>query len=143
MQIESKNKKVLLVIFALLLIAGISYIAWSKSHNQTGIKNISSGISGIVLLGPTCPVVMDPPHPACADKPYKTDLMLTTADQSHIITKFSSDTDGKFSVKVGPGEYAIRSTAAANILPYCSHDALKVEKDKFTNITVSCDTGIR
>jgi len=103
----------------------------------------SGGINGTVLLGPTCPVVMDPPDPACADKPYATNLVLTTADQSRVITEFSSDANGKFSVKVQPGEYTIRSAATANILPYCSHDQFKVEANKFTNITISCDTGIR
>jgi hypothetical protein len=106
-------------------------------------KTSDSGIRGTVLLGPTCPVEKIPPDPACADKPYKINLVLTIADQSRIITEFSSDTNGKFTVKIQPGEYAIRSAAAANILPYCSHDALKVEANKFTDIIVSCDTGIR
>lgn len=86
---------------------------------------------------------MNPPQEACADKPYTTKLVVTTVDQSYIIKEFSSDANGKFNVLLVPGEYAIRSAAAANILPYCSHDKFKVEANKFTDITVFCDTGIR
>lgn len=103
----------------------------------------SSGIRGTVLLGPTCPVVMDPPDPNCADKRYATKLVVTTSDQSRVIKEFSSGADGTFSTELPPGEYAIRSAAAANVLSYCSHEAFKVVADKFTEITVSCDTGIR
>ena len=140
------GKKVLFTVFALLLVAGLSYIVWSKfsrQSEQTISKTVSSGISGIVLLGPTCPVVKDPPDPECADKPYATNLVITTSDQARVMTEFTSDINGKFNVPLVPGEYAIRSAAAANILPYCSHDVLKVETNRFTDIIVSCDTGIR
>jgi hypothetical protein len=123
--------------------SAIDRIAQTVRMEVTSSKTSDSGIRGTVLLGPTCPVVMDPPDPQCADKPYKTNLVLTTADQSRVITEFGSDANGKFSVKIEPGRYAIRSAAAANILPYCSHDTFKVEMNKFTDITVSCDTGIR
>ena len=103
----------------------------------------NSGVSGIVLLGPTCPVERIPPDPTCADKPYSTKLVVTTSDQSRVITEFTSDANGKFSVVLAPGEYAIRNAVTANILPYCGHDKFKVEANTFTNITVSCDTGIR
>ncbi len=106
-------------------------------------KNFDSGISGIVLLGPVCPVVKDPPEPECADKPYAAKLAVTASDQARVITEFSSDANGRFRVALAPGEYAIRSAAAANILPYCSRDTVKVEANKFTDIVVSCDTGIR
>jgi len=104
----------------------------------------ASGIKGIVLLGPTCPVIKDPPDPNCADKPYATKLVVTTSDQSRVIKEFQSDDNGKFIVQVSPGEYAIRSAAAANILPYCSSsENIKVNASAYSETTVHCDTGIR
>jgi hypothetical protein len=101
-------------------------------------------ILGNVLLGPTCPVMQDPPDPDCADKPYQTDLVLTTADQSKIIQEFSSDIYGRFQIEVSPGEYAIRSATAANVLPYCSNsEIIRVGANGTTEVTVFCDTGIR
>ncbi|MDP2705325.1 MAG: hypothetical protein Q8O71_02970 [bacterium] len=101
-------------------------------------------ILGNVLLGPTCPVMMDPPDPRCADRPYQTQLVLTTVDQLRVIKEFSSDKDGKFNIEVPPGEYIIRSAAAANILPYCaSNNTIKVNANTSVEVTVGCDTGIR
>ena len=103
-----------------------------------------SGISGQVLLGPTCPVERIPPDPNCGDKPFKTNLVLTSADQSYVILQFSSDENGNFSIEADPGEYQIQSAIAANILPYCtSSGTIKVTANTYTSITISCDTGIR
>lgn len=103
-----------------------------------------SGISGMVLLGPTCPVVKDPPEEECADKPYATTLVVTTPDQSRVVKEFRSEETGKFTVQVEPGEYTIRSAAAANILPFCSNSGLiKVDAGAYTETTIFCDTGIR
>ena len=101
-------------------------------------------ILGNVLLGPTCPVVQNPPDPNCTDKPFQTDLVLTTADQSRDLQEFSSDIYGKFRLELPPGEYAIRSAAAANLFPYCaSSEPIRVGANRTTELTVYCDTGIR
>ncbi len=122
----------------------IDQIAQTLQIENTPPKTSESGIRGTVLLGPTCPVMRNPPDPQCADKVYKTNLVLTTADQSHVITEFSSDADGKFNVKIQPGEYAIQSTAVANILPRCrSSGTVRVSVNSYTETTVYCDTGIR
>jgi hypothetical protein len=103
-----------------------------------------SGITGTALLGPMCPVEKIPPDPKCADRPYKTDLVATSPDGTQIFQQFSSDTNGKFSVDLVPGEYAISSSNSGNIFSHCSSQGtIKVEKGKYTDITLHCDTGIR
>lgn len=103
-----------------------------------------SGIRGMVLLGTTCPVISDPPAEECADKPYATTLVVTTSDQALVIKEFRSEETGKFSVQVAPGEYAIRSAAASNILPFCSSSGtIKVNAGAYTETSILCDTGIR
>lgn len=122
----------------------IDRIAQTVQIEATSPKTSNSGIRGTVLLGPTCPVVMDPPDPQCAERPYKTSLVVTTVDGARVIKQFSSDDSGKFEVKIEPGEYAIRSAAAANILPYCaSNGTVRVNTNSYSEITVNCDTGIR
>ncbi len=86
---------------------------------------------------------MDPPDPNCADKPYETSLALTTMDGAQVIKTFSSDAEGAFKIDVQPGQYAIRSAAAANILPYCQSQPFELQANNFVEVTVSCDTGIR
>lgn len=127
------------------------YLGWLNGLSSSlinGTYTTNTGklgtINGLVLLGPTCPVVKDPPEDRCADKPYKTSLALTTNDGAQVIKEFSSDENGRFTVNVQPGEYSIRSAAASNIRPYCSsNETMKVDAGLYIETTVYCDTGIR
>lgn len=100
-------------------------------------------IRGTVLLGPTCPVVMDPPDPTCADKLYETSLAITTIDQSRVMREVRSNAQGVFRVDLPAGTYAIRSAAVAHVLPYCSVDQVVVPINESVEVTVYCDSGIR
>lgn len=103
----------------------------------------SSGITGTILLGPTCPVQRDPPDPQCADKPYATSLVVTTVSGERIIKELTSDSNGEFRVAVPPGEYAIRAAATADTLPRCDEQLVVVRASEYTATTLRCDTGIR
>ena len=156
------------LILALLLIAG--YTAYSRSkistsqvplllgtptqheviqpstttQNKTPPVVKKNGISGVVLLGPTCPVMHNPPDPKCADKPYQTNLLVTTINGTRIIKEFSSDENGRFSVELIPGKYVLQNKHSASMLPRCTSNGIqKVAPNEFTNVTISCDTGIR
>ena len=101
----------------------------------------SQGIKGIVLLGPNCPVVqVDEP---CPDKPYQTELVVTSADGLRTVKRFSSEASGSFVVNLPMGEYAIRSPNLGG-LPSCSSEGtIIVTQDQMTEATIFCDTGIR
>jgi hypothetical protein len=105
----------------------------------------TSGITGTVLLGPTCPVMRNPPDPQCADKPYQTTLAVMAADGMTTITHFSSDTNGAFKITVPPGDYLIASASSNNnMYPRCSSTGIiHVKANIFTIAMISCDTGIR
>ena len=145
--IERKGKrKVAVLVLALVVFLSGTAVAYhyGNKNGNLFVEKAASGISGSVLLGPTCPVMKFPPDKACADKPYQTRLAVTTSDQARVIKEFASDANGKFTVDVPPGEYTIRSSGADNVLPHCaSNDLVKVESGKYTDTNVSCDTGIR
>lgn len=105
------------------------------------VGTMQSGIVGTVLLGPQCPVIKEGED--CPDKPYQTKLAVTTPDGARVITQFDSDKAETFRVSMPAGNYAIRSAAAANVLPYCTADAITVTVGAYTQIVVSCDTGVR
>lgn len=136
-------KYILLVILLFILMAvATGYFLCNKYNKKVDLSG--SGISGIALLGPICPVERIPPDPACAPRPYKTKLSATNAEQTKTIKEFESDINGKFSVDLSAGEYIIISANNAGIFSRClSQGSIKVEKDKYTNITLNCDTGIR
>jgi hypothetical protein len=128
-----------LIIASVVAVAVVAVWFISLRPTQTG----SSGIIGNVLLGPTCPVVRNLPDPQCADKPYKTSLVVTTVDGAHVLATVTSDTDGTFRVAIPPGEYAVRAAASANILPRCNEQLVVVPVDAYATATIQCDTGIR
>ena len=101
-----------------------------------------TGIRGQVLLGPLCPVEVE--GQPCPDQPYATRLVVTTVDGARELKQFSSNVDGGFLVNVPAGEYAIRSAAAAEVLPYCAtNETVIVRPGGYTEAIVYCDTGIR
>jgi hypothetical protein len=101
-----------------------------------------TGIRGLVLLGPLCPVEIE--GQPCPDQPYATGLVVTNVDGARELKQFSSNTDGSFLVDVPAGEYAIRSAAAAAVLPYCAtNETVIVRPGGYTEAIVYCDTGIR
>lgn len=116
----------------------LSFVAREAAPPPTA----QSGVRGTVLLGPTCPVMRDPPDPECADKPYGTRLVITAADSVRVVREVESDASGSFAVPLPRGTYTIRSAAAANTLPYCQSEPFTVTTG-FVNVIVNCDTGIR
>ncbi len=107
-----------------------------------GILPYKSGIKGIVMLGPTCPVQKNPPDPNCADKPYQTMVaVFRSNDPVHAIAFTNSGADGKFSLSLPPGDYTLG--AGESNLPRCDHPQVTVGPDSYATTTIFCDTGIR
>ncbi len=101
-----------------------------------------SGIAGVVVIGPTCPVQKIPPDPNCADKPYQATINVKSADGTKQISSFTSGTDGKFSADLSPGTYLL-APASTNKYPRGVEQAVTVQSNKYTQITITFDSGIR
>ncbi len=102
-----------------------------------------SGVRGAVMLGPTCPVERIPPDPNCADKPYQTPVIIFRAsDPTSAFFSVNSDTSGKFSALLPPGEYILKA-GGNNYYPRCGQTQVAVEPYAFASTTIYCDTGIR
>ena len=119
-----------------------SSTATSTGGGTGGIAPYDSGISGVVMLGPTCPVERIPPDPNCADKPYQTLVAIFRAnDATHAVMITTSDASGTFAVSLPPGDYTVG--AGESNLPRCDHPQVTVLPHTYATTTVSCDTGIR
>lgn len=104
--------------------------------------DLDSGISGIVLAGPTCPVEM-PDDPDCDDQPYAATVIVKTLDGSSTVTRFTAGNDGRFRVPLFPGTYRLDPLPGANGFPISSPQTVVVQSDSYTEVTISYDTGIR
>ena len=117
-------------------------VIFEKIDNPAGILPYNSGVSGTVLLGPTCPVMRDPPDPQCADRPYATEIVVRHAGVSSVFLTGSSDANGLFKFALPPGSYSIIA-GSGKMLPRCNKTNVTVLPGSYATTTISCDTGIR
>ncbi len=109
-----------------------------------GILPYNSGIRGTVMAGPSCPVERDPPEPGCADKPVATNVsVFRTSDPQRAVAVTHSSAQGTFQVSLPPGSYIIMSGPYGMPYPRCNDTTAVVDAAGYTEVVVSCDTGIR
>lgn len=104
---------------------------------------LDSGVSGNVTIGPTCPVVREPADPNCADKPYKTTLVISSniPGRGTGILVYT-DGYGHFSQLQPPGTYTIRSQSDS-VMPRLNPVTYEVMAHKVTTVDLVFDSGIR
>lgn len=100
-----------------------------------------SGVHGVVMIGPSCPVVRVPPDPNCGDKPYAATFFIDTAAGARVAT-VASGADGSFSIRLRPGAYVIRLQSSA-MLPRMEPQAFTVTAHARTRLRLSLDSGMR
>ena len=124
------------LVIGILILLGLGVHALNSTRvSDTGI------ISGHVSLGPTCPVMRNPPDPGCADKPYAVAISVYKKGSANITKMIRSDASGNFSIVLPYGSYTLRSTKEA-ALPRCADVDVDLHASS-TNADISCDTGIR
>lgn len=119
-------------------------VRFSVGSSTTGGGNSASGVSGRVVVSPTCPVERIPPDPACAPKGYATNIQIVRRDrpQGIMYKTIATDADGNFSIPLVPGAYTLTPQGGA-MLPRCSPTPVDVATGTITSVTLMCDSGIR
>lgn len=104
---------------------------------------LSSGIEGQALIGPTCPVARAG-DPNCADRPYRVALTVKTPDGLEV-AHFSTDAQGRFRVVLEPGRYVIKAVSARRmrVVPELPDDLVTVSAGRFTALKLVFDSGRR
>lgn len=101
-----------------------------------------SGVRGIVKIGPVCPVIRAEDNARCADKPYAVTLSIRDAAGKEVFRP-TSDVNGKFEAELSPGVYVLSLAEPHALLPRMASTTFTVMKSKFTDISVTLDSGIR
>ena len=122
--------------------AQCSIVATTTSGGGRGILPYNSGVKGTVSLGPTCPVMRDPPDPQCSDKPYETTIQVYRTGSGLVFATGKSDANGAFEISLSPGTYTI-AASGGTVLPRCSPAEAVVGQSGYVTVNISCDTGIR
>jgi hypothetical protein len=115
-----------------------------KQGGDSGAPDQRSGITGLIQLGPQCPV-QTAEHP-CADKPAA-GSRVTVATQvpggpetgGEVVARATANGGGTYRVTVAPGRYVVTTDAGMSCQPMEAH----VTADAFSTVDFHCDTGIR
>ncbi len=99
----------------------------------------TSGVEGQVFIGPACPVMQVGQE--CPDRPYQTTLTVNNSNGREIV-KVQTDSEGRFKIPLEPGEYILRPESP-NVMPFAAEQNFTVVSGRFTQITVTYDSGIR
>lgn len=99
-----------------------------------------SGVRGIVLAGPQCPV--ESATSPCPDEPLagvEVDVLV----DNEVVAKAETDADGRFEIELEPGEYVIEALVQDSGPMFGRPISVTVPEERFVEITVPVDTGIR
>lgn len=111
---------------------------------RTGEAPPRSGVTGLVHLGPQCPVELaDQP---CPDRPAAGVTVIVSeqlAGEAHAagrpVGQAVTDDEGRFEIAVEAGDYVV--TAEAGM--WCELMDARVDASGYVEVDVPCDTGIR
>ena len=118
-----------------------------QSGNEGAPTPQGEGASASVTLhmqaGPTCPVVSDPPDPACQPRPVASANVVLKSPDGTELGQATSNADGQIAVQAPPGAYFVEPQPVEGLLGTAPAFAYSVVAGETVDIDVEYDTGIR
>ncbi len=101
-----------------------------------------SGIEGQAVISPAHPGPVREGMSGTA--PYKTTLVVWSADGDREVTRFETGSDGRFRVALPPATYRVGPPLqAGRSLPRGSEETVTVVPGKYVRVTITFDSGMR
>ena len=106
---------------------------------------VSSGVEGVVTIGPTCPVQRVLPDPDCIDRPYAgAVIVLLTQEDGREVTRATSGADGRYRIVAPLGVYTLKPLSPpGQPFPVAPSQRVIVPESGFVRVDVQYDSGIR
>jgi hypothetical protein len=124
-------------VVALTLCFVIVCASVARSESKAG----NTGVTGVITVTPIRPgpIRAGSESPSAAPLPNAT-FSVTSDDDA--VTKFTTDTMGRFKVLLKPGHYVV--SLAENRFPKpCGPFEINIEEAKMTEVEWRCDSGMR
>lgn len=101
-------------------------------------------VFGRATAGPTCPVVQNPPDPACADRPIEGAVIVVRAASGSEVARVTTAADGLFSLELPGGTYILEPQPVEGLMGTAAPVEVTVEPGGApVLVDVPYDTGIR
>lgn len=109
--------------------------------NQTPESKPDSGVQGAVVSGPQCPVeTIEEP---CPDLPVSGIVVRVSTPDGSVAAATRTDAEGRFEVAVAPGEYVVQPVVESGGVTFSKPVQVVVSDERFVEVTLLVDTGIR
>jgi hypothetical protein len=102
-----------------------------------------SGIRGLALAGPVCPVESVPPDPGCAPRQVAGAVILVRDASGSEVARATTEADGGFFVPLPGGLYILEPQAVEGYMGTATAVEVEVQDGVATEVHLSYDTGIR
>lgn len=102
-----------------------------------------TGIGGVALAGPVCPVERVPPDPGCAPRPVAGAVVAIRDVGGSEVARVVTGADGSFFVKLPAGEYVVEPQPVKGLLGTAGVQNVTVVDGSAAAIQLDYDTGIR
>jgi hypothetical protein len=127
--------------WALTAVVGLSLGLGAVSLPAAGANppRPDSGVRGLVLYGPTCPVQR--PGQTCT-RPYRAWITIKREPSGTLAARVRSAANGRFSARLVAGRYLLEPR---NGTPYprASSRTITISRHRFSTVTIRFDSGIR
>ncbi|WP_317444011.1 carboxypeptidase regulatory-like domain-containing protein [Streptomyces collinus] len=100
-----------------------------------------SGVTGVVVRWPVCPVEGAPESRDCHGEPTEATVRVRERSSDREVAAVRTGPDGRFRVPLRAGVYEVRAQAPGT--GHCKPVGVTVRPGAYTEITVRCDTGLR
>jgi hypothetical protein len=105
-----------------------------------GAGDGTTGVRGVALIGPTCPVEVE--GSPCPPAPFSGEIEARGLD-GRIVSTTTTAEDGTFELILAPGSYVITAVTPVGGPPTSEAQRVEVTARGFTRITLRLDSGIR
>ena len=108
---------------------------------------VGEGTTASVTLrlraGPTCPVVTNPPDPACAPRSVANAEVVVRSPDGSELARGTSDGQGQIQLQVPPGAYYVEPEPVEGLMGTAAAVAFSVVAGETLDLALTYDTGIR
>jgi hypothetical protein len=125
-----------LALAAVLIVSGCGTATPSASSSDSSAPD--SGISGVTVAGPQCPVQIA--GQPCPPRPVSVRVVVQDLAR-HEVATFNSDDQGRFRVRLPAGDYLLVTTDPHG--PLLKPEHVTVVAGRYTELSLLLDTGIR
>jgi len=102
-----------------------------------------TGIGGVALAGPVCPVERIPPDPTCAPRPVANATIVIRDPGGLEVARIVTVADGSFFTELAAGDYLVEPQPVEGLMGTAPAANVTVFDGQPTSVQLDYDTGIR